>query len=164
MIPKEGEPDTFYPEKEFTDRPSKEGDYILQLSEDGFLAVSAQGHVYNKATGELHFGATHFSFPEAAKKLKIGQRVEVEADGPIMESYPGQGGALYVTVLPEYKPAGANMSESQVVRKAIPEAEKTSGDELLIIRDISYNAETSTWTVNFQYGFQGKEFEISIAE
>ncbi|MBT2661725.1 DUF3221 domain-containing protein [Bacillus sp. ISL-45] len=164
MIPKEGEPDTFYPEKEFTDQPSKEGDYIMQLSKDGLLAVSAQGRVYNKATGELQFGATHFSFPEAAKKLKIGQRVEVEADGPIMESYPGQGGALYVTVLPEYKPAGANMSESQVIRKAMTEAKKTSGDELLIIRDISFNPEASAWTVNFQYGFQGQELEINIAE
>lgn len=164
MIPKEGEPDTFYPEKEFTSQPSKEGDYIMQLSEDGLLAVSAQGHVYNKATGELHFGATHFSFPDAAKKLKIGQRAEIEADGPIMESYPGQGGALYVTVLPEYKPAGAHMSESQVVEEAITLAKKTSGNEILIIRDLSYNAEASTWTITFQYGLQDQELEINIAD
>lgn len=162
MIPKGGDPDTFYPEKELIDQPSKEGNHIMQLSEGGLLAVSAQGRVYNKATGELQFGATHFSFPKAAQKLKIEQRLEVKADGPIMESYPGQGGALYVTFLPEYKPAGANMSESQVVRKAIPEAKKTSSDELLIIRDISYNAEKSVWTVNFQYGFRGQEIEIKI--
>ena len=90
--------------------------------------------------------------------------MEVEADGPIMESYPGQGGALYVTVLPEYKPAGANMSESQVARQAITDAKKTSGDELLIIQDISYNAEVSAWTVNFQYGFPGQQLEIKIEE
>lgn len=164
MIPKEGEPDTLYPEKEFIKQPSKEGAYVMDLQEDGLLAVEAQGRINNKQSGEEHFGATHFRFPEASKKLKIGQRVIVEPNGPIMESYPGQGGALYITILSEYKPAGAKTSESQVVSKAITEAKKTSGNELLIVRDLSYDSSNKRWTVNFIQGFQGKELKVEIAD
>lgn len=164
MVPKEGEPDTFYPEEEFTDQPSKEGAYVMSLTDEELLAIEAQGRIYNKQSGEEHFGATHFKFPEASSKLKIGQRVLVEPNGPVMESYPGQGSALYVTVLPEYKPAGANLSESQVIGKAISEAKKTSKNEMLIVRDLSYNPSKKLWTVNLIQGFQGKEFKIDIAD
>lgn len=164
MAPKEGEPDTFYPEKEFTDEPSKQGAYVMDLAEDGLLAVEAQGRIYNKASGEEHFGATHFKFPKASEKLKIGQRVIVEPNGPIMESYPGKGGALYITILSEYKPAGAKTSESEVVSKAITAAKKTRGNELLIIRDLSYDSSNKRWTVNFIQGFQGKELKVEITD
>jgi len=164
MVPKEGEPDTFYPEKEFTGEPSKEGAYVMDLQEDSLLAVEAQGRIYNKATGEEQFGATQFKFPKASEKLKIGQRVIVEPNGPIMESYPGKGGALYITVLPEYKPAESNLSESQVVSKAITEAKKTSGNELLIIRELSYEPSNKRWTVTFIQGFQGQELKVELAD
>ncbi|WP_423408303.1 DUF3221 domain-containing protein [Heyndrickxia sp. MSNUG] len=164
MIPKEGESDTFYPKKKFTEQPSKEGAYVMDLQEDSLLAVEAQGRIYNKASGEEQFGATQFKFPKASEKLKIGQRVIVEPNGPIMESYPGKGGALYITVLPEYKPAGAKLSESQVVSKAITEAKKTSGNELLIIRELSYEPSNKRWTVIFIQGFQGQELKVELAD
>jgi hypothetical protein len=165
MAPKEGEPDTFYPEKEFADEPSKEGSYVMDLSEDYLFAVSVQSQDFSKTGGEEEFyGAAHFSFPGASKKLKVGQRVKIEAAGPIKASYPGQGEALYVTVLPEYKPADSNLSESQVVSKAITEAKKTSGKQLLIIQDLSFNGDSKQWTVQFQYGFNKKKLEIKIPD
>lgn len=164
MVPKEGEPDTFYPEEEFTDQPSKEGAYVMSLTDDELLAIEAQGQIYNKQSGEEHFGATHFKFPEASTKLKIGQRVIVEANGPVMESYPGQGAALYVTVLPEYKPKEAALSESQVVTKAIAEAEKSIKNQLLIIKHLSFNKEAKQWTVLFKIGHNDQELEIKITD
>ena len=163
MAPKEGEPDTFYPEKEFIDELTKEGSYVMDLSEDRLFAVSVQSQDFSKTGGEEEFyGAAHFSFPDASKKLKVGQRVKIESAGPIKASYPGQGEALYVTVLPEYKPTGANLSESQVVSKAITEAKKTSGKQLLIIQDLTYKGDSKQWIIQFQYGFNEKKLEIKI--
>lgn len=165
MAPKEGEPDTFYPEKEFTDELTKEGSYVMDLSEDHLFAVSVQSQDFSKNGGEEEFyGAAHFSFPDASKKLKVGQRVEIESAGPMKASYPGQGEALFITVLPDYKPTGANLSESQVVSKAITEAKKTSGKQLLIIQDLSFNVDSNQWTVQFQYGFNKKKLEVKIPE
>ena len=165
MAPKEGEPDTFYPEKEFTDEPPTEGSYVMDLSEDRLFAVSVQSQDFSKNGGEKEFyGAAYFDFPDASKKLKVGQRVKIESAGPIKASYPGQGEALYVTVLPEYKPTGANLSESEVVQKAIAEAKKTSGKQLLIIQDLYFNGGSKQWTVQFQYGFNEKKLEIKISE
>ena len=165
MAPKEGEPDTFYPKKEFTDQPSKEGTYVMDLSEDHLFAVSVKSQDFSKTGGEEEFyGAAHFSFPDASKKLKVGQRVKIESAGEMKASYPGQGEALYITVLPEYKPAGAKLSESQVVQKAITEAKKTSGKQLLIIQDLSFNGDSKQWTVQFQYGFNEKKLEVKIPD
>lgn len=87
------------------------------------------------ATGgvEDYFGAVFYKYPNAASELKVGQRVKVEDTGMILYSYPRQGSAKYVEVLPEYKPENATLSESAVIVKAI-EMAKDKSDGTTIIR------------------------------
>jgi hypothetical protein len=163
LAPVGEEPDTFYPEKEFTNEPTKEGAYVMDLSKDGMLVVNAQSNDYSKTGGESEFfSAIQYSFPDALKKLKIGQRVKVEPSGPILESYPGQGAALYVEVLPEYKPGTADLSESQVVRAAIEKAKDNANNWVLAIRELSYNEKSDQWVINFKQ--ENEEFEVIIKD
>ncbi|MDX8343150.1 DUF3221 domain-containing protein [Rossellomorea sp. YZS02] len=150
LVPKKGEKETTYPKEKYTDELSKDGGYVMSLSEEGMLLVSAKASDYSENGGvNEYYSATHYSFPDASKKLKVGQRVNVEASGPIMESYPGKGKALYVDVLPEYKPSHADLTESEVVQLGIEKAKSDKDKHILAIRDISYNEDDDQWLVVF---------------
>ncbi|MBW3114368.1 YobA family protein [Bacillus sp. MCCB 382] len=150
LVPKKGEKDTTYPEETYTKNPSKEGEYVMSLGDKGMLLISAQSMDFSETEGEKEFySATRYKFPKASQKLHVGQRVNVEASGPIMESYPGQGTALYVDVLPEYKPDQADLSESKVVQLGIEKAEDDQNHHVLSIRDLSYNEKSDQWTIIF---------------
>jgi hypothetical protein len=163
MVPIGDEPDTTYPVEVNTDKLSKVGAYIMGISEKGMLVVNAKAQDFSKTGGKNEFySAISYSFPEASKKLKIGQRVIVEASGPIQESYPGRGTALYVEVLPEYKPAEADLSESQVVQAALEKTKDKNKGFVQAIRDLTYNKKTDLWTVSFK---QDQElFEVEIED
>ncbi|WP_170211269.1 DUF3221 domain-containing protein [Robertmurraya siralis] len=147
LAPKEGEPDITYPEEKYTNSLTNDGSYyVLSLSATEMLLVSAPTKDSTN-TGDTIYNAIYYQYPDAQSKLKIGQRVKVESSGPIMESYPAQGTALYVDVLPEYKPDDATLSESQVIRKLLSRIGQAAVVE---IREISYNKNQDEWTINYQ--------------
>lgn len=128
MAPKEGEPDVVYPEKKYTDVPNSKGEYILSIEENEFF-----------------IGSTYYEFTEAKKKLKVGQRVIVTDTGYGTLSYPGQGTAIFVEVLPDYKPDGADLSEFEVAAIA---AEKPIVKSKRYIQSIEYVSEEDQWVVS----------------
>jgi hypothetical protein len=163
MVPIGDEPDTTYPAEAYTDKLSKEGAYVMGVSVKGIFVVEAKAQDFSKTGGKNEFySAIHYSFPEASKKLKVGQRVLVEASGPIQTSYPGRGTALYVEVLPEYKPEEADLSESQVVQEALEKTKDKNKGAVQAISNLSYNNETDQWTVSFK---QDQEiYEVGIED
>lgn len=151
LVPKKGENDTTYPNEKFTESPSKEGQYVMNIDEDSMFLVSAKSSDFSENGGENEFySAISYSFPEASQKLNVGQRVNVEPSGPIMESYPGKGTALYVDVLPEYKPDHADLSESEVVQLGIEKMKSDKNNGVLAIRGLAYNDEEDQWMIEFK--------------
>lgn len=148
MLPLPGDPDVEYPKEPVSYKQTYEGGWIMKVSTNSMLVVQARPDNFS-ATGGVseHYGAVNYSFPKANEKLKIGQRVDVEASGWIAESYPGQGRAKFVTVLPTYQPKGADLTEEDVVRKAIEQQEEKA--EVEGIREITYNKKTDEWFVTF---------------
>ena len=106
LVAEPGESSIIEPKQTFTDSPVKDGGFIMSVEE---------GRIFVAGGTE---GATYYKFPEA-DKLKVGQRVKVEASGAIVESYPAQGTAKFVEVMPDYKPVNAKLSESEAVAKAL---------------------------------------------
>lgn len=134
MVAAPGESSIIWPEQPFTEQPVKEGGFLLSVGDESFFVAGG------------YEGATNYKFPEA-EQLKVGQRVTVEASGGIKESYPAQGTAKFVEVLPDYKPAGARLSESQVVAKAIEEFHKHSEAGFLVIKTLSFDEKKKMWVV-----------------
>ncbi|MGG3448787.1 DUF3221 domain-containing protein [Domibacillus aminovorans] len=165
MLPLPGEPDVEYQEEPVSHKQTKEGSWVMKVSADGMLVVEAQPDDFS-ATGGVpeHYGAVGYNFPKANEKLKIGQRVIVEASGPIAESYPGQGRAKFVTVLPAYQPKGADITEEDVVRKAIEQREENPYAEG--IREITYNKEKDEWTLTIVSSMEPEPVvtDITIAD
>ncbi|WNS82277.1 DUF3221 domain-containing protein [Domibacillus sp. DTU_2020_1001157_1_SI_ALB_TIR_016] len=164
MLPLPEEPDVEYPEEPVSHKQTKEGSWVMEVSEDSMLIVGSKAYDFSGTGEQEHYDATYYSFPKANVKLKVGQRVIVEASGPIAESYPGQGSAKFVTVLPAYQPKGADLTEEEVVRKAIEQRKENSHVEG--IHKITYNKEIDEWILTF-VGSMGPEpvvTDITIAD
>ncbi|WP_088009442.1 YobA family protein [Indiicoccus explosivorum] len=164
MVPEPGEPTVVYPDPAVTAEPSDEGDYLVDVQDGRFLAVDATAQDFSENGGQEEFySAIYFDFPNAAEQLEVGQRVKVEASGPIMESYPGQGTAVFVEVLPAYQPEGADLTEFDAVREALTMTEKESAPiEVPAVQSVTYSAEQDAWTVVLQLGDQ--EIEKTITD
>lgn len=121
------------PDQNITETPVEDGGFIMGVS-DGSMFVSGGTE-----------SATNYTFPEA-NHLKVGQRVKVEASGEILESYPAQGTAKFVEILPDYKPADAVLSESQAVAKVIKD-KTLEYFNFNVINEIRYDAKQKVWVV-----------------
>ncbi|MGN7409435.1 DUF3221 domain-containing protein [Sporosarcina sp. SAFN-010] len=130
MVAEPGQSSVIKPKKFGTESPVEEGGFVLETSNGSFLVAGGTE------------GAVSYSFPEA-DQLTVGQRVKVEATGALAESYPAQGTAKFVEILPDYRPAGAMLSESQVVEKAIQE----NANDFIVIEKVSYEPTRSVWTL-----------------
>lgn len=130
MIAEPGESAIIKPKNDETDTPVEEGGFVLGISDSSFFVAGGSE------------SAVSYSFHEA-DQLTVGQRVKVEATGAIAESYPAQGEAKFVEILSDYHPAGAVLSESQVVEKAIQQ--KTS--DFIVIEKVRYEASRNVWTL-----------------
>lgn len=149
MVAEPGESDITYPTEPTTTEPSKDGAYVIDVSEDDMLIVNAMPTDYSSTGGVSNsYSAVNYKYPNANEKLEVGQRVIVESSGPIAESYPAQGGAKYVEVLPTYKPETADFTEAEVVRAALRQSSRDSGWGLPISK-ISYDEKTDKWSVEF---------------
>jgi hypothetical protein len=160
LVAEPGESTTTYPGQPFKETPSKEGMYVMQVDQEKMLVVDTTPTNFNSnGGGEDFYDAVFFIYPNAAEELKVGQRVKVEGSGEILTSYPGQGSAKYVEVLPEYKPKNAKLSESEVIEKAI-EITKKKSDGWMIIRSIEFHEDKAVWKVEIKQEGQGDEMEI----
>ncbi|MBD7985227.1 DUF3221 domain-containing protein [Sporosarcina sp. Sa2YVA2] len=146
MVAEPGEPSIIWADETYTETPVEEGGFLLSIKEGQiFVAGGTEDAIY-------------YSFPEA-RELKVGMRVRVESTGMILESYPGQGSAKFVEVLPDYKPAGAMLSESEAVVKALDAYEKSPLDIMLIQR-ISYDTKKNVWIFNVLQDREDVSFEV----
>ena len=146
MVAEPGEPSIIWPDEAYTETPVEEGGFLLSIKEGQiFVAGGTEDAIY-------------YSFPEA-RELKVGMRVRVESTGMILESYPGQGSAKFVEVLPDYKPAGAMLSESEAVVKALDAYEKSPLD-IMLIQSISYDAKKNVWIFNVLQDREAVSFEV----
>ena len=132
MVAEPGESTVIAPEQTYTDTPVIEG---------GFILAAGDGSIFVAGGTE---SAVFYKFAEA-DKLKVGQRVKVEASGPILESYPGQGSAKFVEVMPDYKPANAKLSESQAVAKALDIAGERLSNGFVLIDEVSFDENEKKW-------------------
>jgi len=160
LVPIGDQPDIIYPSIKFVKTQSTKGSYIVSVSENGMRVVDVLAKDYSGTGGmKEHFGAMIVTYPNANKKLEVGQKVVIEYSGSILLSDPGQGIAIIVEVLPEYKPVNAILSESQVIRKALEIIDDKSG-WVPGIRSIQFDEQTKVWQVSIHQDEKVHEVEI----
>lgn len=134
------------------------GRIVISVDKNHFLVVDSYPH---HSPAGIFYSAISFEYPNASEILKIGQRVEVESAGPINQSYPAQAVAKKVKILPDYKPEGATLSESEVLRKAIEIAEQKS-NWVPGFRYINFDKNHKVWNIGILQN--GKTYELKIED
>jgi hypothetical protein len=87
-----------------------------------------------------------------SESIEVGQKVQVWFKGQVLESYPAQAEARKVSILPSMKPDNANLSEDQVIRKALISKE-TANIKVFVIKVITFNEKLDAWTIQFKDAF-----------
>ncbi|MFC4353879.1 hypothetical protein ACFO0S_02210 [Chryseomicrobium palamuruense] len=147
MIPGPGEPLVIFPDEEFTTKPQTGGEIIMFVGEK-----------------TVHTYSMHYDF-EGAAELKVGMRVDIEPNGPTLASFPGKGGASFVTVYPNYKPEGATLSEFEVNARAIEQLTEEQRRKHPLLESAVYDAAAKSWNITFSFDWEDIEpVEIMIED
>lgn len=118
-------------------------DEAKQTEIEGYVVEKASGtvlvtpHPENK---QPNLAPAYFS--NVPDTLKIGDLVKISYT-IMMESYPGQAKAVDVKVLESHKPVGADLTEAEVLNKAILNNKLKTP----ILSIFQYNKKTDKWSI-----------------
>ncbi|MFE8696434.1 YobA family protein [Cytobacillus sp. FJAT-53684] len=120
--------------------------YVTNKDENRILVVSpiAQDFSENGGVKEYYDAAW---VGNVTIDVEIGGRVEVWFDGGVNESYPKQGSARKISVIPSESPNNAKMNESEAIKKAIEQFQLVDDQAFIKVKHVNYNKETSTWEI-----------------
>ncbi|KRG14916.1 hypothetical protein ACA30_09635 [Virgibacillus soli] len=140
-------------EVEYTNTASKEGLYVIEKHGGNSVTVAAA-----QPSGEQENFYGLYTYSSVPSEVEVGQRVKVEPDGALMETFPYQGKAKKVTILPVYKPNTANLDEIQVVQKALQTIKGSS--EWPAITSVEFMEAQKLWQVGIKLGEDNRDVEI----
>lgn len=149
---------TFKESNSIINEPSKEGFYVIRKHGEHSVTIVAAKAENLSATGGSSEFYDLYTYSDVPDSLEIGQRVMIESDGPVMESFPYQAKAKQVKILPAYQPDQADLNEFQVVRMALETIEQSG--EWPAISDVKYDLTNDRWIVSVKLGEEKSEMEI----
>ncbi|MFC5468898.1 DUF3221 domain-containing protein [Cohnella suwonensis] len=157
-------------------KPEKEGKQAggtpeVEAGYIGYVVKAEGGRILVVSPVERNFGsggAQHYYeaiwFAKVPDDIEIGQRVEVIPEGGIEESYPAQGIAASVMVLPATNaPQGAKLTEAEAIRRALGD-ERAGEYEIPAVKKVGYDAESKKWVVALTQSGDEKSIEIDVAD
>ena len=137
--------------------PSMTG-YAMDAEDGRMLVVEA---IPENSRGEGGVDAAHIS--NVPSSIEVGQKVQVWFDGPVAESYPLQGKAGRVEVVPAPQPGGANRSEAEVLKDILTSGEIDPG-RLMAVRSIVFDGETSVWRIELYDLWEGDALRFEVQD
>ncbi|WP_084780456.1 YobA family protein [Bacillus massilinigeriensis] len=143
--------------------PDIEG-YIVKMTEQGILVVSVESEDLSSTGGKEEFYNAVWA-SNVNREVDIGQRVRVWFDGPIMESYPGQGKANKVIPVFSEKKLGANLTEELAIKRALlDQTKKIKTLFVPAIKKVEYVKETDTWKVEIKDTEGQKILKVTVKD
>ena len=137
--------------------------YIVSKEGGRILVVSSEPKDFSDTGGLKEFYEAVF-VSNVQQEVKIGQKVSVWFDGPILESFPAQAKAKNISVFPSKKPDGADLSESEVIRMALEKLDQ-SKEIIPAIKAVSYDEKSDTWDVLIKDTmFENKEYQVQVKD
>ncbi|KLR74137.1 hypothetical protein B9L19_03635 [Geobacillus thermocatenulatus] len=144
------------------DRYAIEG-YVVRKEGRSILVVSSHPQDF-RSTGGLEEFYNAILVSDAPAQVKMGQTVRVWFDGGIAESYPGQGRARKVLVVPSVPRDGARLSEEEAIRRALKKEAIRLQHMIPVIREVQYDKQADTWTIQIQDAHERTEFDVQIKD
>ncbi len=137
--------------------PSLAG-YVMDARDDRILVVEA---IPEDFPGEGGVNAAYVS--DVPSSIEVGQRVLIWFDGPVAESYPLQGKAGRVEVVPTETPEGAHRSEAEVLQDLLTSGE-VDPNGLMAVQSIVFDAEASLWRIELFDIWEGETLHFEMED
>ncbi|HWO98432.1 MAG TPA: YobA family protein [Bacillus sp. (in: firmicutes)] len=140
--------------------------YVVKREKERILVVSDKAEDYSSTGGQKEsYDAVWVS--DSPKDIKLGQRVQVWFSGPVMTSYPAKAGAKKVSIVKSKKPDGADLSETQALRKALLN-KKNDENEVIVVKRIKYDTKLDNWTIRLRETLktpgEPEEFDLQVKD
>jgi len=132
--------------------------YVMDMSDGRILVISSEVQDFS-ATGGIEEFYNAIWFSKAPENIKIGDQVRVWFDS-VAESYPGQSEVKHIEVMPEEKPDGADLSESEAINKAVISYEKHH----LAVKSLVFIKESDKWQIKLKDVMNDLEYDIEIED
>ncbi|MFB6467444.1 YobA family protein [Cytobacillus sp. Hz8] len=124
--------------------------YIMKKQGDRILVVRSQPKDFSSTSGKEEFYEAIW-VSDITNEVELGQKVRVWIDGPIMESYPAQAKADKVIPVIADNQIGADLSEEEVIRKALSSERENVKDFFLpVIKSVTFDKESDSWKVEIK--------------
>lgn len=135
--------------------------YVMKIADERILVVDSEAEDFSSTDGlEEFYNAIWFS--NAPDDILVGQKVKVWFD-IVRDSYPGQSEVMHLEIIPGEKPAGANLSESDALFKALT-SEDMAGLDVTAVRLIEYHNEKNLWTIELKDVWSDTTYTMEIAD
>ncbi|WP_169907784.1 DUF3221 domain-containing protein [Priestia abyssalis] len=145
--------------------PDTEG-YVVKKEEGRILVVSSESEDFS-SSGGLKEAYSAYWVSKVPEDVELGQKVRVWFSGPTTDSYPGGAGAKKVSVIKSKKPDGANLSDTQALRKALLN-EKIDENEVIVVKRIKYDTKLDNWTIRLRETLktpgEPEEFDLQVKD
>lgn len=135
--------------------------YVMQKDNKRILVISQRAQDFSSTGGvNEYYDAIWFS--NAPNAVEVGDKVKVWYD-IVAESYPGQSEAKHIEVISSQKPNGANLTESEALKKALA-SEKIKAKDLTVLKSIVYDKQADRWNVELKEIWSDKIDIIQIED
>ncbi|MGM0877173.1 MAG: DUF3221 domain-containing protein [Bacillota bacterium] len=132
--------------------------YVFKKETDKILVVNPEPR--EVADGKMMNDAVWFS--NDPETVEIGDRVHVTYEF-VLESYPGQSEAIEITVQDNKKPEGADLTESEALRKTLKKnASKITQSRIL--SKLEYEKTSDTWNIEVIDMMDDLTVDISVED
>ncbi|MCP3032922.1 YobA family protein [Halobacillus sp. A1] len=145
-------------EQEDLGKPEIEG-YVTNQEDDRILVTDPEPEDANGNGEDDYYDALWGS--DAPDDVEIGQYVEVWVKEGVETSYPGQADIKEVEVQSTEAPEGADLSEDEVIRRALEEVEQ----DVRIIESVAFDVGEDLWRVSvITPGRDGSSYELDVED
>ncbi|MFD1032509.1 DUF3221 domain-containing protein [Metaplanococcus flavidus] len=135
--------------------------YIMDKGDEGILVVSTEAKDYSGTGGiEEYYDAVWTG--GAPDDVEVGDYVEIQFEGGVLDSYPAQAAVGELEVIPGSTPEGATLSDTEVLNKAL--TTNIFGNEILTVQTIEFDAEQDEWTIVLKNTDSYEEHTIRVED
>lgn len=135
--------------------------YVMQKDNERILVISQSAQDFSSTGGvKAYYDAIWFS--KAPKEVEVGDKVSVWYDF-VAESYPGQSEVKHIDVISSQKPNGANLTESEALKKAL-ESEEIKASDITVLKSIVYDKQADRWNIELKEIWSDNIYNIQIED
>lgn len=133
--------------------------YVMNKESDSILVINPEAQDFSSSGGVSEYYDAIW-FTNAPQDIEVGEKVKVWFDN-VMDSYPAQSEVIHLEVIPSQTPNGANLTESEALKKALT-SELSNMESLIVVKNINYANKSDSWDIKLKEIWGDEVYDVQI--